>query len=230
LTSIDLAYNNIGDKGVKAIGEGLKVNTSLTFIYLCYNNIGDKGAKAIGEALKVNTSLTSIDLCYSYIGDEGGKAIGEGLKVNTSLTSIDLQENNIGDEGARKIIKALETNTLNSPDVLLAHNQISADVYEQLDAIERRRSESNGVRYGEAEHPGPVAKRKKIEHVDDAPKLKVTKKELHTKIKKLEMQVEELRTMMVTIVANKINSHDEVLDVTTEMRIKERLKETVDLT
>ena len=33
------------------------MNTSLTKIDLIENNIGDEGAKAIGEALKVNTSL-----------------------------------------------------------------------------------------------------------------------------------------------------------------------------
>ena len=38
------------------------MNTSLTDINLHYNNIGDEGAKAIGEALKVNTSLTGINL------------------------------------------------------------------------------------------------------------------------------------------------------------------------
>ena len=53
-------------KGAKAIGEALKVNTSLTEIYLTDNNIGDEGGKAIGEALKVNTSLTKINLYGVY--------------------------------------------------------------------------------------------------------------------------------------------------------------------
>ena len=43
-----------------------------------------KGAKAIGEALKVNTSLTKINLYCNNIGAEGGKAIEEALEVNTS--------------------------------------------------------------------------------------------------------------------------------------------------
>ena len=47
-------------KEVKAIGEALKVNTSLTEIHLNNNEISDEGLKAIGEALKVNTSLTKI--------------------------------------------------------------------------------------------------------------------------------------------------------------------------
>ena len=33
------------------------MNTSLTKIDLSFNKIGDEGGKAIGEALKVNTSL-----------------------------------------------------------------------------------------------------------------------------------------------------------------------------
>ena len=37
------------------------MNTSLTKINLQHNKIGDEGGKAIGEALKVNTSLTEID-------------------------------------------------------------------------------------------------------------------------------------------------------------------------
>ena len=87
LTKIKLRIY-IGVEGAKAIGEALKVNTSLTEINLWGNNIGDEGGKAIGEALKVNTSLTEISLYGNNIGAEGAKAIREALKVNTSLTKI----------------------------------------------------------------------------------------------------------------------------------------------
>ena len=66
------------------------------------NNIGDEGGKAIGEALKVNTSLTKIDLYENNIGDEGGKTIGEALKVNTSLTEINLNGNKLVMKGERQ--------------------------------------------------------------------------------------------------------------------------------
>ena len=103
LTRIDLRVNNIGVEGVKAIGEALKVNTSLTSIFLGGNEIGDEGGKAIGEALKVNTSLAKFFLYRNNIGDEGGKAIGEALKVNTSLAEIFIYCNKIGDEVAKTI-------------------------------------------------------------------------------------------------------------------------------
>eukprot|EP00944_MAST-04C_sp_MAST-4C-sp1_P011864 g11864.t1 len=80
---LDWVYKNVknvlGAEETKQLRDGL-----LTKINLNRNNIGDEGAKAIGEALKVNTSLTLILLSSNEIGDEGGKAIGEALKVNTS--------------------------------------------------------------------------------------------------------------------------------------------------
>ena len=58
---LDWVYKNVenvlGAEKTKQLRDGL-----LTEIYLWGNNIGDEGAKAIGEALKVNTSLTKINL------------------------------------------------------------------------------------------------------------------------------------------------------------------------
>ena len=83
---LDWVYKNVeevlgGEKTIQ-LRDGL-----LTKINLDYD-IGVEGGKAIGEALKVNTSLTKIDLDGNEIGAEGAKAIGEALKVNTSLTKI----------------------------------------------------------------------------------------------------------------------------------------------
>ena len=52
------------------------------------NELGDEAGKAIGNALKVNTSIKNIDLSYNKLGDEAGKAIGNALKVNTSIERI----------------------------------------------------------------------------------------------------------------------------------------------
>ena len=51
MTYINLGYNEIGDEGAKAIGEALKVNTSLNILIYIENNIGDEGKRAIGEDL-----------------------------------------------------------------------------------------------------------------------------------------------------------------------------------
>jgi hypothetical protein len=84
------------------------------------NGIGDEGGKALGEALKVNTSVKELHLVSVFmlflfvfvlrvfcccevsgrltcavqskngIGAEGGKSLGEALKVNTSVQELDL--------------------------------------------------------------------------------------------------------------------------------------------
>ena len=85
---IDWVYKNVeevlGAGRTKRLRDGLLT----TIIINAADKIGAEGAKAIGEALKVNTSLTEIDLGKNEIGAEGGKAIGEALKVNISLTWI----------------------------------------------------------------------------------------------------------------------------------------------
>ena len=73
---LDWVYKNVkrflGPDKTKQLRDGL-----LTKINLNWNNIGVEGAKAIGEALKVNTSLTDIWLRHNEVGDEGVKTIGE---------------------------------------------------------------------------------------------------------------------------------------------------------
>ena len=88
---LDWIYKNVeevlGAGGTKYLRDGLLTKVNLN---TRRNRIGIKGVKAIGEVLKVNTSLTELDFYQGYIGDEGIKAIGEALKVNTSLTKINL--------------------------------------------------------------------------------------------------------------------------------------------
>lgn len=56
---IDLSYNSICDKGVKALAKSLAKNHTLTEIVLDNNNIGNNGAKAVAESLLTNNTLTS---------------------------------------------------------------------------------------------------------------------------------------------------------------------------
>eukprot|EP00808_Paulinella_micropora_P022677 g68524.t1 len=53
LKTLGLAFNGIGDEGVKHIAAALKVNNTVQTLYLYDNNIGPDGAKAIGKALEL---------------------------------------------------------------------------------------------------------------------------------------------------------------------------------
>jgi hypothetical protein len=126
LTGLDLRFNRIGDEGVKAISESLKVNAVLTRLDLRDNDIGDDGAKSIAEALKSGMSaLTSLGLVSNNIGDDGAKAIAEALKLGMSvLTTLYLNDNNIGDDGAKSIAEALKSGMSVLTTLWLSSNEI----------------------------------------------------------------------------------------------------------
>jgi serine/threonine protein kinase len=131
LTYLSLWDNKISDKGAIGIGEGLKINTTLTKLDLQWNNISDKGAIGIGEGLKINTTLTSLNLFNNEISDKGAIVIGEGLKINTTLTELNLHSNNISDEGAIVIGEGLKINTTLTL-LNLEYNKISDEGYTHI--------------------------------------------------------------------------------------------------
>jgi len=101
----------ISGYGAFAIAEMFKVNNSLKVVYFVQNNFGDFGATLIAEALKTNKTLTFVCLCDNNITDLGASAIAEALKVNNTLTSLDLSHNFlISDRGAYAFAGALKIN------------------------------------------------------------------------------------------------------------------------
>jgi len=54
------------------------------------------GICALGEALKVNTSLQKLDLRYAYLQEEGAYVFGDMLRVNTSLKVLNLESAQAG--------------------------------------------------------------------------------------------------------------------------------------
>ena len=111
LNYLDLRCTRIGSDGAAALSEALRVNSTLFSLKLSGNRFGNGGAAALGRALRVNHRLANLDLAKCNIGSVGAVALWEeALRVNATLTSLNLRDNDIGDVGAAAFGEALRGN------------------------------------------------------------------------------------------------------------------------
>jgi len=100
-------FPSLQKEHTKLIGEGLKINTTLTVLDI--SNVGVEKVEQIIEALKTNTTLTSLNL--NGLEDEEAYMIGDVLmNNNSSLVSLNLS-GNFGSKGVSMISKMLSINT-----------------------------------------------------------------------------------------------------------------------
>ena len=109
LKGMSAAWCNITEKGCKAIGDALMVNTSLQVLDLSGNSIL-AGVVHIAESLKHNHSLLEINVVRCGITEKGCKAMGYALMENRSLQVLNLSGNPISDRVAVHIAKSLKHN------------------------------------------------------------------------------------------------------------------------
>jgi len=105
-SEIDLSSKGLTDHDATVVAEILKSNTSVTRVLLGNNKrIGDEGVKALAEALKVNATVKELVLSHCRIGDDGAAALAEALRSNTSLKY--LQVDGIGNKRKKVLRDAL---------------------------------------------------------------------------------------------------------------------------
>lgn len=90
LKSLNIEKIGVGDNGVFALCDMLRVNTSLTYLSVVNNCISDLGCIALANMLFANSILTSLDVGLNSIGSIGLLVIAEGIRVNKGLTNLDL--------------------------------------------------------------------------------------------------------------------------------------------
>jgi hypothetical protein len=96
LRELSLSWTGIGDWGLEALSDVLKVNTVLTSLDLYHNDIGPRGAGALARALWRNRTLIDVNLDSNNIGDEGvGDFIYTMEEHNTTLTNLKVQNNHV---------------------------------------------------------------------------------------------------------------------------------------
>ena len=101
-----------------------KNDPRLVDLSLSWTGIGDWGLEALSDVLKVNTVLTSLDLYHNDIGPRGAGALARALWRNYSLMTVNLDSNNIGDEGAADFIHTMEAHNSVLTTLKLTNNHV----------------------------------------------------------------------------------------------------------
>ena len=113
LKELNLAVNDLGPEGAKAIAKGLSNNGSLTECNLRKNKLGIEGWTIIFNALRDSptSNITTWDLSEEYLGPEIAKPLAEYISVTGSLTKLDLRVNEL-DESAKAALRAVARSAL----------------------------------------------------------------------------------------------------------------------
>eukprot|EP00697_Spironema_sp_BW2_P008275 gnl/Spiro4/22821_TR11249_c0_g1_i2.p1 gnl/Spiro4/22821_TR11249_c0_g1~~gnl/Spiro4/22821_TR11249_c0_g1_i2.p1 ORF type:complete len:662 (-),score=237.40 gnl/Spiro4/22821_TR11249_c0_g1_i2:191-2092(-) len=140
--SLDLRGSNIRGDGAEALADAIRTSTTLKSINLEWNAIGlgEKGFKALCDGLALNNSVTHVDLRNNHISAEGARSFAALLRRNVVLQSADLRWNNLGLKGGRAILEALKfNNTLT--ELFLDGNKIGDDVLDEIASVLQRNKE-----------------------------------------------------------------------------------------
>ena len=98
-TNLALIDQSLDYDACVELAEALKVNSTVTHIQLRNNQIGDKGLVALANGLKTN--ITMLTLNNNQIGNKGAISLAEALKhcnVNKHFFRLILDNNEIVDK------------------------------------------------------------------------------------------------------------------------------------
>lgn len=110
ISVLDLAANNITQKGIRALGEALQNGAKITSLNLANNILGHAGMRVLAETINNYDHITTLVLAHTQIDGVACAELSEALRRNFALTKLDLQGNRIGDDGAATLAEVLEFN------------------------------------------------------------------------------------------------------------------------
>lgn len=98
LLELDLHGNHLGASGAAELGKGLAAPTcQLQVLNLAENELGNRGAGKVAVALVMNSSLVHLNLDLNWIGVPGVESLGSALAKNASLRWLSLCNNDVTD-------------------------------------------------------------------------------------------------------------------------------------
>lgn len=161
LATLSLKYCNIGEEGGVAIGSLIIAKSlSLTDLDLQGNPLGNRGLAAIGEGIKGAQKLVKLNLSATSNGVpmdfNSVEKIAEGVMENKdTLTDINLHLNAVADNGAQKLLELVQQKP--SLTRLKLYEQVNKDLYKQIcDVIAK-----NKVAAAKKKKPGKKGGKKK---------------------------------------------------------------------
>jgi len=127
---------NFGDIGAVLFADFIRQNKNIIGSDLTRTNLGNKGVAALAEALKVNTSMKSINISWNDgFDDQGLTHIIDMCKVNTTLECCFLDKNlGITDAGVTQLAEVMQTREKKIDFHISERHNISPGVVSQLEA------------------------------------------------------------------------------------------------
>ena len=112
LVELRITKSCLDDYRARVLYKYLKSHTGLKVLDLSFNKIGDRGVKALAKLLHFTSPvpLEKLILADNLIGEEGGLYLGPILQQNKTLTHLSMRLNNIYDRGCEALFVALKRN------------------------------------------------------------------------------------------------------------------------
>lgn len=159
LKTVDLRGNNIRADGLVVLAHALRSSPNVVSLGFKWNHVGShvRGMQALCDVLKENTTVTSVDLRNNKIGSESGPVLGDMLQANHTLSHLDLSWNELGPDGGTALLNGLQSNhTL--IDCQLSGNRIKEDTLHAIAFVLRRNRQNaplSATAFAEGREAGP---------------------------------------------------------------------------
>lgn len=114
LTKLDLSWNAIRMDSAIALAKSLEVNQTLKTLLLGYNSFGDMPSQYLGRALKFNKCLTELDIESNSINPKAATVLANAISFNETLLKLNINGNTLGKIGAQALVAAIQRSSTES--------------------------------------------------------------------------------------------------------------------
>ena len=126
ITSLDLRYNHIGQRGSEELGQFLATCRTLQELHLSHNSLGEQGVRCFAHALETSSStLRTANLEHVDMGDGGAEAFAQVVAQLVAVEEINVKWNHIGEQGMTALAHAL-TSAKRLRMLNISDNQVGA--------------------------------------------------------------------------------------------------------